>query len=550
MSDADERAAKRLLQEIEGVKEQSQFLAHQPLWYQRDWITCREKFVLLTTGNRLGKSTTGAFKTIIEATGVVPPSISGVAPPRGFPIGTQKGKRILVAGETMKVSVRDTILPKLREFIVPAMLVPGPKAMKRNPQTGLEEIFRFRSGCELVIGSYDQPVKSYEGTRWDFVWLDEPPGDEFLRAIVRGTIDHSAQILLSATPLNCGYLWDEYIEPSQDSEHPLHGMVARFTADMHWNCRECYGGFLPHKEIVAYLSTLPPEQRAARERGEFANMANVEFSEFSDNLHVVPDLWGPGASTTERPDPQKPETWPSVCIVDPSLVRGLHVVWATVSPKDCWFVTAAAQIPLGGISEMTEQMKRLEAERLPRPPSFRIMDCRGGAATVDINARDDFFRAFARLGLLFVGSKSEDLRQSALHDWLKPAWNPVTERMEAKFYFTRSVAQMKKGPVWGLKRYVWNPEDTLKKRTTQPGKDWVDCLRYLVLQPGMSWRNLAELATDQSNRPDTTQTPRGWSMAGSLRPRTGPLGVAGHGAHAIGLPRQSLRSRTGRSELW
>lgn len=549
MDSPDEIAAKRLLREIEGVRDASAFFAFQPMWYQRDWLASKAKYVILTTGNRLGKSTTGALKTVIECTGVVPPSLSGAAPPRAYPIGNLRNKRVLVCGETMKVSIRDTILPKLREFIAPPMLVPGPKAYKRNPQTGLEECFRFRSGAELVIGSYDQPTKSYEGTRWDFVWFDEPPPEDFLRAIVRGTIDHSAQILISATPLNCAYLLDEYIERGNDPDSALFGMVARFQADIHFNCRECHGGHLPHKEIVAYLETLPADQRAARERGDFSNAANVEFSEFQDSLHVVPDLWGPGAVSVDDPNPERAETWPCVCVVDPSMVRGLHVTYFAVSPKDTAFLVASDIVPLGGISEMAEALKRLEQERLPSVPVFRIMDCRGGAATVDLNARDDFFRAFAKVGLLFVGSKSEDLRHSALHDWLRPTWNPVSERMESRLYVTRSVAQQKRGPVWALKRYVWNPEDTIKKRFQQPGKDYVDCLRYFVLQPGMTWRNLAEIGRQRepAKRGGMSQT---WSLSSGIRgDKMGPR-VVGHGVLSRGLPRQSVPSRRSRPELW
>ena len=40
---------------------------------------------------------------IVECTGIEPPSLSGVAPPRAYPIGNLRGKRVLVAGETMMV---------------------------------------------------------------------------------------------------------------------------------------------------------------------------------------------------------------------------------------------------------------------------------------------------------------------------------------------------------------------------------------------------------------------------------------------------------------
>lgn len=293
MSESDDllQEALRTLQRAQAVERSSAFLRFQPRPYQLEWIRCDKPIVLITAGNRVGKTVSGAIRTLIQATGVYPPSISGIAPPRAYPIGNKRTQKVLVAGETMSTSVRQAILPKLREFIVPDMLVPGQRAVKRNPQTGDEQIFRFRSGCELIIGSYDQATSAHEGAKWDFVWFDEPPPEAFFNAVRRGTIDSQAQIFITATPLKEAWMMDRLVVQAEDESNALHGKVGWFTVGSHANCKQCNGGYLDHDTLEAYFSTLDPRERAARESGEFLELTGLEFAEFNPDLHVVENLW-------------------------------------------------------------------------------------------------------------------------------------------------------------------------------------------------------------------------------------------------------------------
>jgi len=291
MSQAIEQEALRALLRAQAVERGSAFLRFQPRPYQLEWIHCDKPIVLITAGNRVGKTSAGAIRTLIQATGVYPPAVSGIAPPRAFPLGTKRQQKILVCGETMSTSVRQAILPKLREFIVPDMLVPGPRAVKRNPQTGDEQIIRFRSGCEIVIGSYDQQTSAHEGAKWDFVWFDEPPPEPFFNTVRRGTIDAQAQIFITATPLKEAWMMDRLVVASKDQANPLNGRVGWFTVGSHANCLQCSGGYLDHDTLEAYFSTLDPRERAARESGEFLELTGLEFAEFRPEIHVVEDLF-------------------------------------------------------------------------------------------------------------------------------------------------------------------------------------------------------------------------------------------------------------------
>lgn len=221
-----------------------------------------------------------------------------------------------------------------------------------------------------------------------------------------------------------------------------------------------------------------------------------------------------------------PKTWPAVHVLDPSLARGLFSIWAVCSPKDTWYVVHASHTTHASFSQMVNDLKREEMRNVPRPPSLRIMDCRGGAHSVNLETRDDFFTAFRRQGLIFVPSKSEEIRVNHLHEWLTPRFDPLTGRMTAKLYFTRNVHAMKEGPCWALERFVWNPDDPTTKQRQQTGKDWVDCLRYLALHPGLSWAILAsDMKTGETSQPKplaqsfARQSERGVAGLGSMRGR-------------------------------
>ena len=285
----DQRLAE-LQAEAQVILAKSRFQAFQPMPYQRAWFECDKKIVVVLGGNRIGKTEFGAVMTIMACTGVKPVAIGG-QPVAAYPAGHLDGFRFAALGETMSTSVRDTILPKLRFYITPEMLLPPPHHIKKNNATGLEQIFRFRSGAELVIGSYDQDVSMWEGPRWNQVWFDEPPPQPHFKAFLRGTTDMGGRMLITCTPLKEPWMKDTLTDSVLDDKHPMHGSVDYFEVGMEENCREHSGGHIPHAEIEILAAALTPQERAARMYGKFMSMQGVEFKEYDPSIHVVPDLY-------------------------------------------------------------------------------------------------------------------------------------------------------------------------------------------------------------------------------------------------------------------
>ena len=221
----------------EKLERQASFMNFRPLEFQIPWYdACLNKthqVVTLFAGNQVGKSTCGSTVTTSRCLGVWPEAISGNPLPQKWARDTLKGRRFLAAGETFEVSLRDTIVPKLQEFVTPDMLLGPPK---RN-NMGIPVIWRFVTGAELVLMSYQQAKDSFEGAVWDGVWFDEPPPEDVFNAVRRGCMAREGQILITATPLKEPWMLDNLILPARDPSSPTFGTVAEFQADIWWQRR-------------------------------------------------------------------------------------------------------------------------------------------------------------------------------------------------------------------------------------------------------------------------------------------------------------------------
>lgn len=456
--------------DVTNLQKAHRFTNFTPLSFQKPWFLAKNQIRAILCGNQLGKSTAGAIEVLANALGFYPKALGGQTPIQ-IPVGNKEGFRILAAGETFDVGLRDTILPKLKYYITEDMLSGRPKRGAHSFETE----FNFKSGAKLILMSYQQPAAAFEGPQWDLVWFDEPPPRETFNAVRRGCMARDGKILITATPLKEPWMWDDLILPASDPEHPSYGSVAYFQSDMHENCHECHGGYLPHRQIQSFLSTLPSHERAAREQGIFLDLQGLEFHYFNEETHVVEDF-------------DIPPTWPIIEVCDPSMKRGLYNIYATCSPQDKWYVFHAAHIADGAFSTICEDLKKVYKEKLPRSPDLSIMDQRGGKHSLNKLTQTNWFDELRNNGVRFV--PSTDVQIQTLHDWLRPKWDQDAEKHIPKLRFFKSVAGMDKGPVWGLKRFVWDPMSSKARQYRQVGKDWTDCVRYLSGHPGLKFHLL------------------------------------------------------------
>ena len=177
--------------------------------------------------------------------------------------------------------------------------------------------------------------------------------------------------------------------------------------------------------------------------------------------------------------------WPIVEVVDPSMTRGLYVIWFQMDPRtERWFMSHAAHIEDAAVSVMCEGVKR-ERRFVGRDPDIAIMDAKGGAHIVDKERNESWFMRFRSHGLDYEPN-DEPAGLEELDEWLRPVWDPVLEKTIPRLSICERVAQIPQGPLWAFQRFQWDPMMSKKELYEQPGKDWVDCAKYFVNQKSVN----------------------------------------------------------------
>lgn len=464
---AREASKATLTQTSAQSSEDVDFYEWKPMPYQGEWFESEAQIKLILAGNQVGKTLCLIIRVLILGLGILPVSLGGKRGAQPVP-ESRKGIQILLAGESAK-AVKKTFVTKLEHFLKPEWVVKT-KAGKE----GFVEEYKLITGATITIWSYAQHASTWEGPQWNFAGFDEPPKKSHFAATQRGTMKRQGEIWVTATPLKEEWMQDDLIEPAQDPTSDLYEQADYFRVDMHANCKEHNNGYIPHDRIMAYLATLSPDERAAREHGIFMARTGLELMYVREDTHVVPD-WDVTADI------------PIVEVIDPSLKRGIWCGWFAFKPDNTvdWF--QATVIPHGPLSLMCGGIHRMRAQ-LPSKPVIEICDQRGLKFNSDSEAQKNWMQSFAENGLRYT--KSLDVPMPKLHDWLAV---PHGENTRPKLALTRRVASMREGPLWACARFRWNPLDSHKKLYGQKGKDWIDLMRYLSGHPGLSYARLAPL---------------------------------------------------------
>jgi len=258
-----------------------------PSSFQRPWFQTDKKITTLIKGNQVGGTTCLIIRMLASCLGTYPLAMGGIVPPDWSQLRcTQKPGMYLLMGKNFTKTIPEIILPKLREFLTPAMLSRKPK----KNQQGMPHIFYFKSGAELHLASYDQDADSFEGSLWNGVGFDEPPTREIYMATRRGTMRTRGWIMFCMTPLKNMWVYDEIHVPGQQGKVPD---VAAYEAHSHLNCSQCNPteGHVDHNELNNFFAGLTPAERRARELGLPLDVSNIRYYFVQPDTHVVPNLW-------------------------------------------------------------------------------------------------------------------------------------------------------------------------------------------------------------------------------------------------------------------
>jgi len=157
---------------------------------------------LFMAGNRVGKTIAGGYEATCHLTGVYPHWWRG----RRF----DRPAKALAAGDTRSTTrdiIQDKMLGMFEDMgtgLIPKSRIVGSPSRVQGISKAVEEVkvqSAFGGISTLMLRSYDQGRKIFQGFEADLIWLDEEvPQDIYAEALVR-TMTTGGMLMMTFTPL-------------------------------------------------------------------------------------------------------------------------------------------------------------------------------------------------------------------------------------------------------------------------------------------------------------------------------------------------------------
>jgi phage terminase large subunit-like protein len=167
----------------------------------------------------------------------------------------------------------------------------------RKANKSYESIFTTKTGHEFDLMTYEQSPREFEGVTLGWAWLDEPPPQSILKAII-SRMRKGGIIFITATPLaGSAYLYDMFAKGETQVEitNPDTGAKIMYVrknayieADVESACKE-HGirGHLKHSDIVKMMAEYSEDERQARMYGKFQHLVGMVFKKWNRKVHVI-----------------------------------------------------------------------------------------------------------------------------------------------------------------------------------------------------------------------------------------------------------------------
>jgi phage terminase large subunit-like protein len=161
-----------------------------------------------------------------------------------------------------------------------------------------ENVLHFADGGFIEFMSYEQSTEKFAGTSRHFIHFDEEPPENIYNECLARLVDTNGKHWISMTPVE-GITWvyEKIYEPGEGAEDkiilteaigdeigPVWTVPSQEFAAIEVGMNEN-----PHLSAAArerYLRTLDPDERRARSKGHFVQMAGKVFKSFSVETHV------------------------------------------------------------------------------------------------------------------------------------------------------------------------------------------------------------------------------------------------------------------------
>lgn len=171
------------------------------------------------------------------------------------------------------------VLPEITRWLPPSYYKNGSFEDSYDKTT---RILTLNNKSFVEFRSYEQDLDKFAGTSRHGTWFDEEPPQHIYNECMARHVDTDGYTWLTMTPVEgMSWVFDGLYKPGVEGTDPdIDVIEIETTENTHLN----------PAAIERFLRTLDPEERKARERGEFVAFGGRVFKMFNRTDHVVPPI--------------------------------------------------------------------------------------------------------------------------------------------------------------------------------------------------------------------------------------------------------------------
>lgn len=257
----------------EELKRQSQrpnINGYRPHEKQIDFHSSPAKTRLYIGGNRSGKS----FGNVAECAYWLRKD----HPYRKIPVGDYEATRGRINTVDFINGADKILLPLFKQLIPPSLLVNG---AWEDSYHKASRVLTLNNGSFIEFLSYESDLDKFAGTSRHFVSYDEEPPEVIYTENKARLIDTGGHQWFSMTPVEgMSWVYDEIYLPAKEGREGFH--VTEIAMDEN--------PYLNQDEVSSFLDGLDADEREARGKGKFVEVAGLIYKKFDPKpggLHVL-----------------------------------------------------------------------------------------------------------------------------------------------------------------------------------------------------------------------------------------------------------------------
>jgi len=433
-----------------------------------DWRSPRHRLQFVVAGNKFGKSTVGAIKSLEYALGE-----------QLWGDNTRDFKPFMKTPNRGCVFAED--FDSHKEVTVPSLFTWAPQGSfikdTRNTAQQTTELI-CKNNSIIHFRTFEQGFDKAEGKDWDWVWIDEPPPRDLYISIFRGLVAKGGLLLLTATLVKEGWLYDEADKP----------YVKIFEGTIHDNL------WIDDQAKRDFIDALDDDEKEVRETGRPKSLTGLIYKGFRDRPPHVLD------------DQPRPTNCPIILGVDPHERKSIHVLYTWIDPQDRLTAFRAELVPANSLTEIFDKLEEYNEENGENPVCVVIDPNRGKARQMGGRSWGEEFES--RGYFVIYGNDALHMGHSVVREYLK-----FTDEIPPAFKFLET-CRGKRGPIHHMMRYAWDDYKSKLQRTQKETpkdayKDWPDVVRYLCME-------MFEYKIIRQGHQPISIAPKSWTDKGGL----------------------------------